>query len=76
MTQRFALPDTLPTPYFTVDAGAEAALEVRVAPRTTKGQIRMSVEVWRDDTILCRLFGKSAEVAGDQKASPSQKPKK
>lgn len=63
MTKRFVLPDTLPTPYFTVDAGADAALTVRIAPCENRGEARMSVEVWRDDTILCRVFAKSAEVA-------------
>ena len=63
MTKRFALPDTLPNPYFTVDAGADAALAVRVAPCEKKGEARMSVEVWRDDTILCRVFAKSVDLA-------------
>lgn len=30
MTKRFALPDTLPNPYFTIDAGAAATLTVEV----------------------------------------------
>jgi hypothetical protein len=66
MTKRFVLPDTLPTPYFTVDAGPAAELAVRIAPCETRGDARMSVEVWRDETILCRVFAKSAEVAEEQ----------
>lgn len=62
MTKRFALTDTLPAPYFTVDAGAEAALAVRVAPYEKKGEPRMSVEIWRDNTIFCRVFAKSVKA--------------
>lgn len=61
--KRFALLDTLPDPYFTIDAGATAALTVNVGPCESKGESRFAVEIWRGQTILCRLFGKSVQVA-------------
>ena len=66
--KRFALPDTLPDPYFTVDAGASAALTVKVGPFQSNGDSRFAVEIWRDQTILCRLFGKSVEFAEEGEA--------
>ena len=65
MTKRFALPDTLPDPYFTIDAGAAATLTVKVGPCATNGADRMAVEVWRDGLPLCRVFAKSAQVVGE-----------
>lgn len=65
MTKRFALPDTLPNPYFTVDAGVAATLTVKVGPCPINGAARMAVEVWRDQTILCRMFAESIQVAAE-----------
>jgi len=62
MTKRFALSDTSPNPYFTIDAGAAATLVVKVWPCPTDGE-RVAVEVWRDQMIICRVFGKSVQVA-------------
>lgn len=56
MMKRFALPDTLPDPYFTIDAGGDVT--VRIGPTET-GQM---VELWRDGTILCRVFAKSVRL--------------
>ena len=60
MTKRFALADTLPDPYFTIDAGAEATLAVKIGPC---GEGRVTVEVWRGEIVLCRLLARSARLA-------------
>jgi hypothetical protein len=62
MTKKFALPDTLPTPYFTIDAGAGAALTVKLAPGRINDEQRMIVEVWRGQLPLCRVIGQTAEL--------------
>jgi hypothetical protein len=59
MTKRFALPDTLPDPYFTIDAGG-GVVTVRTV-QTEDG--RSMAEVWRDEKILCRVIAKSIQVA-------------
>jgi hypothetical protein len=56
--KRFALPDTILDPYFTIDAGG--AVIVKIASVASG---RMSVEIWRDGKILCRVFAKSIQVA-------------
>jgi hypothetical protein len=70
MTKRFALADTLPDPYITIYAGADAALVVNVAACQIGGD-RMAVEVWRDQTILCRLIAKSVQVA-EEPSDPNE----
>ena len=54
---RTPIPDTLPNPYFTIEADAAATLTVKLCRIDDD---RMAVEVWRDRTILCRVFGKAA----------------
>lgn len=57
MTKRFALTDTLPNPYFTIDSGG--AVTVHSGQRHNG---RSMVEIWRDGQILCRVFAKSIQV--------------
>lgn len=62
MTKRFALPDTLPTPYFSID--------VTRAVTVKTGQMesgRMMVEVWQDGTILCRVYAPSVQIEQPKK---------
>lgn len=62
--KRFALSDTIPNPYLTVDAGG--AVTVKTASRTSG---RTSVEIWCDGRILCHVFGKSVKAAEEPKDS-------
>jgi hypothetical protein len=51
---KFALPDTLPDPYFTINAGGTVTVKTAsLAVGST------SVEIWRDGKILCRVIAKS-----------------
>lgn len=58
MTKRFALPDTLPDPYFTIDMAA-AAVTVRTAALQSG---RMMVEIFREGQPLCRVFAASVTL--------------
>jgi hypothetical protein len=61
MTKRFALPDTLPMPYFTIDS-ADSEVTVRIGQ--TEAGDRSMVELWRDGTILCRALARTVRIAG------------
>ena len=56
--KKFALPDTLPDPYFTIDA--RGTVTIKTASLSAG---RMSVEIWRDGKILCRVIAKSIRIA-------------
>ena len=56
--KKFALPDTLPDPYFTIDASGTVTIKT-----ASLGAGRMSVEIWRDGKILCRVIAKSILTA-------------
>ncbi len=52
--KKFALPDTLPDPYFIIDAGGTVTIKT-----ASLAAGRMSVEIWRDGKILCCVIAKS-----------------
>lgn len=58
--KKFALPDTLPDAYFTIDAGGTVTVKT-----ASLAEGRKSVEIWRDGKILCRVFANSIEVEGE-----------
>ena len=56
--KRFALADTSPNPHLTIDA-AQSAVIVKTGQMASG---RHMVEIWRDGTILCRVFAASVQI--------------
>lgn len=60
--KKFALSDTSPDPYLTIDAGG--TVTVKTTPN--------SVEIWRDGKIMLRVFAKSVTLEGEDHADQNK----